>query len=786
MNSSDEEEADIDKDDDVQDTDYDPGKDAKESHSEDEYNEQDDCISDEESLDGIKNKLKQKFDNQSNCKSWRKNKNTSTPIRKAPSYKNGTNFSSVNKENNSPSFSSMNNSGLKDRLNQFSSPKIALNTESNEENEISLNSGQSTINFPHLNYPFLLENKIKDKNGRRPDHPEYDCHTVYVPESHLHAQTPGQCQWWKLKSDNFDTVLFFKMGKFYELFHMDAVLGVEKLGLVYMKSKEIAHVGFPEIGFNKYAEELVALGYKVARIEQTETPAMMETRCRSMARPATKFDKVVKREICQVSSRGTMMGSNSTESYLTAIVGGIADNQQMQVGVCFIDTAIGTVNLSKFRDDNSLSKLETLLAVYPPSEILYDRNKTPGSLSKVIEKFSGTRKTASIIAFPTSKKTLKTVLDHDYFEVQGNISHWPQDFLSHVDENDPLGQTAKPESEYVLSAFGAIVTYLQNSLIDQYVLSIKKVANISPIDLERQIQNNSSLPKSSSMILDNKTIRNLDLVSYSTGEPSMFTVLDKTQTFMGKRLLKQWLCSPLLKIEDIKHRQLALDQLNSKRSLFEMIKSHLKGMPDLEKMVSMIHAAGVKMKGDHPEARAIYFDEDKYSKKKIERLVICLEKLGTAFKMFTLMQDELKGCKSTFLNENCLFYENGGRLPNVQQELAFFNQAFDRKIAMQMGKILPQKGVDEDYDRSKDMKDQLERDVNTYLREQKRFFSADVKFFGNGNSAYQVTCFNCLDDSRNIGHIITIVFFKRYYVLYIYFSLRYLTIQHQKLQATIL
>ena len=60
-----------------------------------------------------------------------------------------------------------------------------------------------------------------------------------------------------LKSDHFDTVLFFKMGKFYELFHMDAVLGVEKLGLIYMKSKEIAHVGFPEVGLKKYIDQLV-------------------------------------------------------------------------------------------------------------------------------------------------------------------------------------------------------------------------------------------------------------------------------------------------------------------------------------------------------------------------------------------------------------------------------------------------------------------------------------------------------------------------------------------------
>ena len=65
------------------------------------------------------------------------------------------------------------------------------------------------------------------------------------------------------------------MGKFYELFHMDAVLAVEKCGLLYMK-KEMAHCGFPEKAFERYADVLVNMGIKVARIEQTETPADLD------------------------------------------------------------------------------------------------------------------------------------------------------------------------------------------------------------------------------------------------------------------------------------------------------------------------------------------------------------------------------------------------------------------------------------------------------------------------------------------------------------------------------
>ena len=82
----------------------------------------------------------------------------------------------------------------------------------------------------------------------------------------------------------------------------------------------------------------------------------MEDRCRSTSRP-TKFDRVVRREICQVMSRVTKLGADSSESYLTALYGLKVGRQAVQIGVCFIDTALGTVNLSCFMDDSNWGKL---------------------------------------------------------------------------------------------------------------------------------------------------------------------------------------------------------------------------------------------------------------------------------------------------------------------------------------------------------------------------------------------------------------------------------------------
>ena len=106
------------------------------------------------------------------------------------------------------------------------------------------------MTFPHLNYPFLDPAKIMDNQKRRPDDPNYDAGTLFVPSAFLREQTPAQKQWWDFKTEHYDKILFFKMGKFYELFHMDAVTAVERCGLLYMK-KEIAHCGFPEAAFER-------------------------------------------------------------------------------------------------------------------------------------------------------------------------------------------------------------------------------------------------------------------------------------------------------------------------------------------------------------------------------------------------------------------------------------------------------------------------------------------------------------------------------------------------------
>lgn len=187
--------------------------------------------------------------------------------------------------------------------------------------------------YLHNKLDFLKPNNIRDKNKRRPSDSDYDPGTLYVPNDYLDKLTPAMRQWWQLKSENFDSILFFKVGKFYELYHMDADIGVRELGFTYMRG-EFAHSGFPEQSFNRMANSLVNRGFKVARCEQTETPDMMTERVKNQKTRVTKFDKVVNREICQVVNRGTQVFGQQVEitneyqpNYMMAVIEKVNSNR---------------------------------------------------------------------------------------------------------------------------------------------------------------------------------------------------------------------------------------------------------------------------------------------------------------------------------------------------------------------------------------------------------------------------------------------------------------------------
>ena len=178
---------------------------------------------------------------------------------------------------------------------------------------------------------------------------------------------------------------------------MDADIGVQTCGLSYMKG-HVAHAGFPEISYGAMADKLVRAGYKVARVEQTETPAQLKER-KASRKGGGPAPKVVNREVCSVLSLGTRTfcyldeGTgllDEAQSSDTASVGPLLaireiliastpdnnneDGEQVQpvceYGITMVDAVRGSVTIGQFADDVLRSRLATLLASFAPSEVL--------------------------------------------------------------------------------------------------------------------------------------------------------------------------------------------------------------------------------------------------------------------------------------------------------------------------------------------------------------------------------------------------------------------------------
>jgi DNA mismatch repair protein MSH6 len=120
---------------------------------------------------------------------------------------------------------------------------------------------------------FIREDCIRDAKGRRPNDPEYDSTTLFIPNNEWNRFSPAMKQFWKIKCKAYDSIIFFKLGKFYELFYEDAVICHKLLDLNWMQTDpKKLHVGFPEKNREKYANTLVDNGYRVIVVEQVKAP----------------------------------------------------------------------------------------------------------------------------------------------------------------------------------------------------------------------------------------------------------------------------------------------------------------------------------------------------------------------------------------------------------------------------------------------------------------------------------------------------------------------------------
>ncbi|MBN1755446.1 DNA mismatch repair protein MutS [bacterium] len=351
------------------------------------------------------------------------------------------------------------------------------------------------------------------------------------------ASTPLMEQYYRIKQKYPDAILFFRMGDFYEMFEDDAEVASKVLGITLTSRghgmpERTPLAGVPYHASDKYLSRLLDAGYKVAICEQVEDPKQAKG--------------LVKREVIEVMSPGTITletpGLGISNNYLLSIY----PNQNKLAYSC-ADLMTGQFFTKEIHPNRLLNEL-TLLE---PREILLPTNSDEELVVPLTQQFPDIRLS--------------------YFEEwKFNYDYCYQNLLEHFGTASLEG-FGNLSSEQV-QATGALIAYLKE-------LKKGELKHLSSL---------SAHYDNDFMVLDNATVRNLELVrSLMDGSKkyTLYSELDDTQTPMGSRLIRQWILKPMTSPKLISDRLNAVETLYDNWEPLNQIREGLKHIGDLERLV---------------------------------------------------------------------------------------------------------------------------------------------------------------------------------------------------------
>lgn len=562
------------------------------------------------------------------------------------------------------------------------------------KNSSSNKKEKAHVTEPEKRYPWLAS--IKDIDGNPPGHPDYDPRTIYIPPLAWSKFSPFEKQYWEIKQKFWDTVVFFKKGKFYELYENDATIGHQLFDLKLTDRVNMRMVGVPEMSLSHWANQFVAKGFKIARVDQSESALGKEMRERD-AQKNKKEDKIIKRELACVLTSGTLvegsMLQDDMSTYCVAIKEAIVDDKPA-FGIAFVDTATGQFFVSEFVDDVDMTKFETFVAQTRPQELLLEKACVSQKAMRILKNNTGPTTLWNHMKpgreFWEADITLKELDASEYFvsEDDENVKSWPE----------VLRQAR--EKELLISAFGALVQYLRMLKIDRDLVTIGNFTWYDPIK------------KASSLVLDGQTLINMEIFANSfdgSAEGTLFQLLNKCITPFGKRTFKQWVCHPLMDAKRINARLDAVDALNADPSTRDQFSSQLTKMPDLERLISRVHAGQCKA----------------------QDFVRILEGFEQIDYIMGLLKDSGTG--------DGIIGQLIASMPDLPPLLDYWKTAFDRPKAKESGILVPERGVEEDFDNSQDHIEQIHKDLESLLKKCRRDLGSNaIVYKDNGKEIYQL------------------------------------------------
>jgi DNA mismatch repair protein MutS len=350
------------------------------------------------------------------------------------------------------------------------------------------------------------------------------------------SETPLMKQYNAIKEKHPDALLLFRVGDFYETFGEDAIKASRILGIVLTRrangaASSVELAGFPHHALDNYLPKLVRAGQRVAICDQLEDPKLTKT--------------IVKRGVTELVTPGVSYNEKvldtKSNNFLCSVV-----LQKGLAGVSFLDVSTGEFYCAQGPPDY----IEKLVQSFSPNEILF-----PKPSKKEIIDWIGT----SFYTYP---------LDDWAFDIPSSY----EKLIRHFSTNSLKGFGIEG-LELGIAASGAALHYLSETQHDK----VRHISSIRRIEEDKFVW------------LDRFTIRNLEIFSSNYGEGNcLLSVIDKTLTPMGSRLLKRWLAFPLKEVEAINERHAVVGYFLENPETATLLRGFLEHFSDLERVASKI------------------------------------------------------------------------------------------------------------------------------------------------------------------------------------------------------
>ncbi|EEX73346.1 DNA mismatch repair protein MutS [Leptotrichia hofstadii] len=357
------------------------------------------------------------------------------------------------------------------------------------------------------------------------------------------ADTPLMKQYKEIKSNFEDSILFFRLGDFYEMFFEDAVKASRELGLTLTsrnkeKNVDIPLAGVPFHSADSYITKLVSKGYKVAICEQTEDPKMAKG--------------IVKREVVKIITPGTVVDVEALDAksnnYLMSIL-----KIENKLGIAYIDITTGEFKVTEVEKDDDFVKLFNEINKIEPKEVLVTEDFY-GEIKEKLDDFL--QKNDSVVTFVNKVRDSAKYL-MDYFEIVSLESYGIKD------------------KKGIIGAAAMALDYAATMQVE-HELTVEKIEFVN-------ISNYAEI--------NAITSRNLELLKNQREKTiygSLLWVLDECKTSMGTRLLKRFINNPLLNVDKIRKRQEDVQYFIDNILIREDLREKLENIYDLERLLGKI------------------------------------------------------------------------------------------------------------------------------------------------------------------------------------------------------